>query len=47
VFAVNVESWFLEKGELVPESLIDEWRENPGIAIKVEDGQASIVRSEN
>jgi hypothetical protein len=47
VFAANVEPWFLEKGDLVPDSLITEWRENPGIAIKVEGGQASIVRSEN
>jgi hypothetical protein len=47
VFAADVESWFSEKGDLVPDSLITEWRENPGIAIKVEGGQASIVRSEN
>ena len=46
VFAANVEAWFNEKGDDVPDTLIAEWTENPGIAIKVEDGIASIVRSE-
>lgn len=47
VFAANVEAWFIEKGGDVPDSLIAEWRESPGIAIKVTDGQASIVRGES
>lgn len=45
IFANQVESWFLEKGDHVPSSLIQEWRENPGIAIKIENGQANIVRN--
>ena len=47
IFAANVEAWFAEKGDAAPDSLIAEWRSAPGIAIKVEDGQASIVRSKN
>ena len=47
IFAANVEAWFAEKGDDAPDSLIAEWRSAPGIAIKVEDGQASIVRSKN
>ena len=47
IFAANVEAWFAEKGDDAPDSLVDEWRSAPGIAIKVEDGQASIVRSKN
>jgi hypothetical protein len=46
IFAVNVPAWFKEKAGLVPSTLIAEWLENPGIAIKVEGGQASIVRSQ-
>ena len=47
IFASNVEAWFAEKGDEAPDSLVNEWRSDPGIAIKVEDGQASIVRSKN
>ena len=47
VFAANVEAWFAEKGDAAPDSLVNEWRSAPGIAIKVENGQASIVRSKN
>ena len=47
VFAAHVEAWFAEKGDDAPDSLVDEWRSAPGIAIKVEDGQASIVRAKN
>ena len=47
IFATNVEAWFAEKGDAAPDSLIAEWRSAPGIAIKVENGQASIVRSKN
>jgi hypothetical protein len=47
IFAVNVEAWFAEKGDAAPDSLVNEWRSAPGIAIKVEDGNASIVRSKN
>ncbi|MGL5061084.1 MAG: hypothetical protein ACRC62_14010 [Microcoleus sp.] len=46
VFADQVAAWFKEKGDLVPESLIAEWQNSPGIAIKVEDGRAIIVRRE-
>lgn len=46
IFAANVEAWFNEKGDDVPDSLISEWREKPGIAIKVVDGIASIVKGE-
>ena len=47
IFAANVEAWFAEKGDAAPDSLVNEWRSAPGIAIKVENGQASIVRSKN
>lgn len=47
VFAANVEAWFAERGDEVPGSLIAEWRKNPGIAIKVTDGIASIVRGQD
>lgn len=47
IFAANVDAWFNEKGDDVPDSLISEWRENPGIAIKVVDGIASIVRGKS
>ena len=47
IFAANVEAWFAERGDEVPDSLIAEWRENPGIAIKVTDGIASIVRGQD
>ena len=47
IFADKVEAWFAEKGGDAPDSLVNEWRSDPGIAIKVEDGQASIVRSKN
>jgi|GEM_PF-1423752 len=47
IFAANVEAWFAEKEDDAPDSLIAEWRSSPGIAIKVENGQASIVRSKN
>lgn len=47
IFAANVEAWFVERGDEVPDSLIAEWRENPGIAIKVTDGIASIVRGQD
>lgn len=46
IFAANVEAWFNEKGDDMPDSLIAEWRETPGIAIKVLDGIASIVRGD-
>lgn len=47
IFAANVEAWFAERGDEVPDSLIAEWRQKPGIAIKVTDGIASIVRGQD
>jgi hypothetical protein len=44
IFAQQVEAWFSEKEGMIDSEFIQEWRNNPGIAIKVEGGYAKIIR---
>ena len=44
--AVRVADWFKEMGKAIPESLIEEWKTEPGTGISIEDGNATIVRRE-
>lgn len=44
IFANQVEQWFSDRAGLIPDSLIAEWRDNPGMGIQIKDGVAEIVR---
>jgi hypothetical protein len=44
--AALVDSWFEAKAGKLPQELIDIWRSNPGKAIEVNNGKASIIRGE-
>lgn len=44
--AVRVADWFKEMGKAIPESLIEEWKTEPGTGISIEDGNTTIVRRE-
>ena len=45
IFAEQVAQWFEDRLAILPESLIKEWKADPGYAIQVKDGVAKILRS--
>jgi len=45
--AEKVSDWFTQMGKAIPESLINEWKAEPGTGISIEDGDANIVRRES
>jgi hypothetical protein len=46
IFADQVEAWFAEKEGMLDDYFIEEWRANPGIAIKVEGTTAKIIKGD-
>ena len=45
--AAKVSDWFTDRGKAIPESLIEEWKTNPGTGISIENGNANIIRRES
>ena len=45
--AEKVSDWFTQMGKAIPESLINEWKADPGTGISIEDGNANIIRRES
>jgi hypothetical protein len=47
IVAANVAEWFEQMGDRAPESLLNEWKQKPGIGIEITDGQAFVVRGQD